>query len=456
MISIKRGIATIAVVQPDDNVVQQKEISGVNMVELIFTLPHCVKFKIQDWATILGETYYVTTSPTRRKEGNRNFSYSLIMEGEQYKLGRVQFMQANPISQYFNNPFFINDRPIVMMTLLLRNIERIFPGEGWKLGNVIDGEVKNLSFDSMNCLEALNYIAEQYQTEWLIDGRTIHLFQKSNAVNYIMKQGENEAFYSLEEKPLDNSNIVNRLYVYGSQTNLPANYRNGRTRLTVGSIPYIEGDTSNGVWEDEVIFDDIKPTNDGVVTGINANPLQFIDTAIPFNVNDHLMDGVTAKVSFETGQLAGYEFDINNYNHSTKTFTINKNTKESAIDIPSAVLRPAVGDKYFVFDIRMPDALVLLGEQKLRYKGVEYMGQRNNEENNLTYTGVCNPLYFKRKGLVLKLADSVIIQDEDLEVNAQKRVVKLSRNVRNPYLYTCEFANRVKENKLVKILSALG
>ncbi len=455
MITINRGNLTVAVVQPDESVVQQKEISGLNLVRLTFTLPFFVHFMVEDWAMVFGETYYITMRPIVVKEGNRNYAYTLDMEGEQYKLGRALYMQENVISQYFNNPFFINDKAEVMMTLLLRNVQRVFPDDGWKLGFVEDTEIRNVQFDGMNCLEVLNLLAEQFETEWLIEGRTIHLYRRTNAVNHIFRQGENEALYSITQQPQDNSNKVNRLYVYGGSKNLPANYRNGRTRLSIGAIPYIEGDTSDGVWEDSVIFDDIIPVNNGEVSGVTSNPLQFIDTAIPFNVNGQLMDGVTAKVTFETGQLAGYEFEISSFNNTTKTFTINKNTQESAIDIPSEALKPTIGDKYFVFDIRMPNELTEQAEDRLRIKGQQYMDERNNPQNNEAFTVACNPLYFKRNGVVLRLADGVLLKDDEMGIDTFKRVIKITRSVRNPHLYTAELANRVKENKLVKLLSQL-
>lgn len=457
MIAIKRKGVTLAMVQPEVNVEQQMEISSIDLVQLTFSLPYFVRFRIEDYIDVFGQRYYVTTRPIWTKVYTRNYTYELNLEGEQYKLGRVRCRQVNSLNQYFNNPFFINDKLETMAILVLNNMQRVFPDDGWNLGYVEETEVKNVQFDSMNCLEVINHLATTFETEWLIEGRTIHIFRKTNAVNHVFKVGENEALLSLTEKPLDNSNKVNRLYVYGGSKNLPVNYRNGRTRLNIGDKPYIEGDTSEGVWEDDVTFDNIFPINDGVVTGVDSgNPLKFTDSNIPFNVNDHLQDSVTAKVAFEgDSQLSGYEFDINNYNHSTKTFTINKNTKESAIDIPSEMFRPKVGDKYFVFDIRMPGELTAIAEGKLRQKGQDKMDDGNNVENNLLYSVVCNPLYFKRKGIVLKLGDSIIIQDEDTGVNTSKRIVRLTRNLREPNMYTAELANKVKDNKLVKLLSRI-
>ncbi|MGJ1196294.1 phage tail protein [Sphingobacterium spiritivorum] len=457
MITIKRGISIIAVVEPMDTVTQEKEVSGGNFINLSFELPYYREFKRMDYAEILGETYYLTQIPTVSKEGKRDYQYTLSMEGEQCKLGRVEFLQSNLIGQYFKNPFFINDKAETFMTLLLRNIERVFPGEGWKLGYVVDSEIKNISFDNQNCLEALSTLAEAFDTEWLIEGRTIHLYRKQSATGLVMKQGEGEALYSLEKKPQDNSNIVTRLYVYGSDKNLPNPYRRGLTRLTVGDLPYIEKQIEEyGIWEDSMTFDDIFPMNLGTITSVDSgNILRFTDANFPFDINSQLIPEAKAKLSFQTGQLAGYEFEISSYNHTSKTFTINKNTQDKAWEVPNSDIKLAAGDTFFVFDIRMSNAWVTAAEQTLRQKAIEYMDQRNDPSENDTYSVVCNPLYFKRTGKTLRIADSVTIEEPEMGILTQKRIVKLSRNVRQPFIYTCELANRPKKNVMVKLLQQL-
>jgi hypothetical protein len=63
-------------------------------------------------------------------------------------------------------------------------------------------------------------------------------------------------------------------------------------------------------------------------------------------------------VVFNTGQLAGYTFEINRYNNATKTITINKNKDEKTLDIPSDLLHMQIGDEYVLVDIVMPQSYI--------------------------------------------------------------------------------------------------
>ena len=80
------------------------------------------------------------------------------------------------------------------------------------------------------------------------------------------------------------------------------------------------------------VFDKIKPHYDGKVTSIVAgNVLQFVDSGFPFDLmakngdeTIYLVPGENAKIHFNTGNLAGYEFEVTNYEHSTRKFTLKK------------------------------------------------------------------------------------------------------------------------------------
>lgn len=445
-----------AVIQPNDAVDQSKEILGGDTVSLVFSLPYHLVFSIGDYASILGDTYYLTTRPVTEKAGRRDYRYTLNMEGEQHKLGRVQYQKQNGIGQFLDSHFFINSTADTFLKLLVDNMNRVFPDEGWKAGYVVDNGVRNIQFDGVNCLEAIATIADAFETEWLVEGRTIHLYRKQNATGLVFRRGENEALYSITSQPQNNGNRVTRLYAYGSNRNLPANYRNGATRLRLGALTYVEKytDEFGTSWEDSQTFDDIFPRRVGEVTAVdNSNPLVFTDGAVDFNVTAHLVDGVTAKVVFESGQLTGYEFELSAYNHAAKTFTIKKNNSELALDIPSESIRPAVGDKYILIDLRMPEVDVLKAENELRQRAISWLDELYI--NSTTFSVTCNPLYFKRNGITLKLADSVTLIDEEMGIVESIRVVKMTRNLRRPELYTVELAKKAKENVIVKLLSTL-
>lgn len=448
--------AVRAIVEPAETVVQAREVLGVDLVQLVFDLPFHTSFAVGDYATVFGYTYYLTTPAVVTKAGGRNYSYSLNMEGEQHKAGRVQYQKPNGIGQFLDSTFFINSTADTFMQLLIDNMNRAFPDEGWQLGYVVaDGAIRNLAFDGVNCLEALNTLAEAFETEWLIEGRKIHLYRKSAGTGLVMRYGEDEALYSITRQPQDNSNPVTRLYAYGSGRNLPQNYRNGATKLRLGALTYVDKYIEQfGLWEDAMTFDDVYPKFIGEVTEVSpAVPYVFTDINIPFNVNDHLVSGLSAKVVFETGQLAGYELELANFNNTTKTFTVNQNTKETALDIPGDQIRPAVGDKYILVDIRMPNQFVQAAEAELLQRANDWIDEQVLAP--MQYSVVCNPLYFKTQGIHPQLGDSITLMDAAMGINEQLRVVKFTRNVRQPSVYSIELARKAKTNPMVKLLSTL-
>lgn len=451
------GGGTRAIVEPNEDVYQEKRILGNNAVQLAFDLPFYTSFAVGDYATIFSETYYITTPAVVKKVGNRNYAYQLDLEGEQHKLGRTQYQKPNGIGQFRNSTFFINSTADTFVLLLIDNMNRAFPDDGWELGYVVaDGTVKNLAFDGVNCLEALNTLAEAFDTEWLVEGRKVHLYRKSAGTGLVLRYGEDEALYSITRAPQDNSNPVTRLYAYGSGRNLPFNYRNGDTRLSLGALTYIDKYIEQfGLWEDTQIFEDIYPKFTGEVTSVDENnELVFTDVNIPFNVNNILADGITAKVVFETGQLAGYELEINNFDDGTKTFTLNKNAQETALDVPGELMRPEVGDKYIVVDIRMPNEFVAAAEAELLQRANDWLDR--NVLSSLSYQVECNPIYFKQNGFRPALGDSMTVIDSDMGINEQLRVVAFTRNLRDPNVYGIELAKRAKESEIVRLFRSIG
>lgn len=98
-----------------------------------------------------------------------------------------------------------------------------------------------------------------------------------------------------------------------------------------------------GIFEGRKNFD-IKPTFTGKVSSVvDGDVLSFIDTSFPFDINAknasgetlYLISGVSAKVHFNSGNLAGYEFEVHAYDHATHKFTLVKQTDDRGNVFPS-------------------------------------------------------------------------------------------------------------------------
>ncbi|MGV4490659.1 hypothetical protein, partial [Ornithobacterium rhinotracheale] len=270
--------------------------------------------------------------------------------------------------------------------------------------------------------------------------------------------GKSKGIKSISRNPYTEASLVTRLYAQGGTKNLPANYRNGQKRLRM-PVPYLEKNTAfYGVVEHVQNFDEIYPKRVGVVTKIFDNePRMFADETLDFDLNEHnqygskyLIAGTSAKVIFQTGDLAGYVLEVQKggFNSQTKAFTLLKNKEEKAFEIPSAQFKPRVGDKYILVDIMMPEAYVLEAERELQAAAQKYLDK--NSKQRFVYGIVPDPLYLKKINFSLKLGNTIRFKDEDFGLDADIRVVSITRDINNPYLTAFEIAEQPTITQLVR------
>ena len=131
-------------------------------------------------------------------------------------------------------------------------------------------------------------------------------------------------------------------------------------------------------------FDDVYPHREGVVTSIVDNDIQkFSDSTLDFDVNEQLIDGVVAKITFNTGYLAGYEFEITSYSRSSKQFTLISYEDSNGLILPNDNLKIQTGDKYVIHDIEMPQSYISNAETELRQKAQDYLNENSLSQCNL-------------------------------------------------------------------------
>ena len=123
-----------------------------------------------------------------------------------------------------------------------------------------------------------------------------------------------------------------------------------------------------------------RPTGPGFITGLGANVYEFYDAAMDFDLNEkdaegntlYLVPGAAAKVHFNTGNLAGYEFEITEYDHMSRRFTIKGFTDENGYSFPNpdnSAFQFAANDDYVLLDIDMPETYKADAEERLSAEG---------------------------------------------------------------------------------------
>jgi hypothetical protein len=218
------------------------------------------------------------------------------------------------------------------------------------------------------------------------------------------------------------------------------------------ALPYLEENADlYGVIEDNYINDDILPHRTGKVTAADATDIyKFTDSLIDFDVNTQVLPGLTAKVTFNSGDLIGYTFDISAFDNGTKQFTILKNKDEKALEIPSSILRPRIGDEYVLTDIEMPASYVKAAEQLLQVKAQEYLDLYSKPL--YSYIIVCDPKWFRANKIKMNIGDVVFLNDLELMIEKYIRVISLTKSLIDEYEYQLELGDVVPTGTLQQII----
>lgn len=426
-------------IRPEGTVTER--IMGEETVNISFSLTSKIEFHIGDKITVFGKDYFLAADPVTNKKNSREFQYQLIFLSVKYSLRDVQLFFYDDENDLTIPEFSIMGTADKCLDVILANANR--DGKSWKKGIVDETEVKNVSFSDINCLEAVAKVAEEFKLEYWIDSdKSIHFTERKPVSGYTFEYGKAKGLKDITRSVLEGGSIVTRLYVKGSDKNLPKNYRKGQKHLRI-DVPYLEANIDKyGKKEHTETFADIYPKRLGTVTAVDENdPNRFVDADLDFDLNEYneygstiLMNGIAAKVIFQTGQLAGYRLELiaaGGFHSATKTFYLNPNKDEKDLQIPSALLRPAVGDKYILEDIMMPNAYVLLAESELKTKAIKYLEQNSTER--FQYTLISDIIYFKNQNISVQLGATARFIDSDFDLDDDIRVTAIQKNIQNPY-----------------------
>jgi hypothetical protein len=474
--------ANIIITQPNGNrvpmqnrrtatgITSAKQNWGLNAedtVDITIESPFPQTYNIGDKITVFGRDYKLNRLPSVKKTGMHQFQYTLQFEGVQYDLFRITYdltvdTTTNELQDVQGDTLTGNLHRF--MTVLIANANRVFPGK-WKLGACPDtiGD-KTLTFgESDNCLSVLQNLCGQsnFNVEFEIVQSngvyTVNLYERvGQTLPFTFEYGKGRGLYDLHRENVSSSNIVTRLKVYGSTENITSKYRADRLCLpgkTKGQS-YIEKPemvAKYGVFEGRKNFDDVKPTFTGSVESV-VDTFSFIDKKFPFDLNAtnasgetlYLINGVSAKIHFNTGNLAGYDFEVKSYDHATHKFTLLKATDDRGDVFPpetSMAFQFGVGNEYKILDVAYPSDIEAEAEAKLAEVGNKYYDQ--NCQPKVQY-GLSVTKAFLEK--LVGTNDSVTnffapgdflhVVDADIDVDKAIRIKSFVRNILDPYDYT--------------------
>lgn len=349
-------------------------------VTLVFSSDAPIAFSLGDNYTNrdLGKRYEIIDLPNPKYNKNTGgYDYELRMDAYYWKW-------RNKIFKYFNlNPdgtttsketsWNITATIDVIMGVFIRNLNdykyKYYAGGQsfiYDLSTLENAsEAKLVSFDNTNIIDALNVIAEAWQCEWWITNNIIHFGKCEYGDNYVplhtLTNGADMANVDDMSQSGNRATYATRIFAYGSDRNLPYNYRETINNEVVNAVvqkrlmlpkdkPYIdayryvsgervyigEPGYENGTEmpqeeaiEGSIMIDKVYPRSKVTITDIQTK--EMTDTIVNEDGSEttdkwtryriklsfasqfkekYILEGKTLRISFESGLLNGMDFDV--------------------------------------------------------------------------------------------------------------------------------------------------
>lgn len=465
---------------------QDVEFMQADTVNLVVSSAVAIDFQLGDYLEICGDVYILNQLPTVKKTGKRLLEYTIVLEGISYQL----------IDTTFFMPFSVSIDALTgtvrdFLDVVIANLNRTHPNK-WSVGSCISGgETKTITYQDQNCLQVLQDLCNQFNVEFSIsrvsgtDSYRINIAaQIGNNTGMTFRYGPQGVslstgwLYNITRTAQDNGEFATKLYVYGGSQNLPASYCNDRqssrlclptaTTKTDSFLTDADAVALYGVKERVKIYDEIHPEYKGTATTVYVNNiLKFRDSHFNFDLNAkdeqgntlYLIPGTSAKITFQSGNLAGYEFEVAEdgftwTSGSGATFTIVQKKDSNGMLFPNDDLKISQNDKYIITDIVLPQSYITAAANKLKTKAdadfalCKTPGAEYAIEVASPWIKKCRNAGLITSDKVFTPGDIVTVIDDDLGIGGtgkQLRITGFSRNLLKPDEYTLNVAVYVKK-----------
>lgn len=400
--------------------------------------------KINDTIDVFGSVYRINSLPSVTKVNNNLYEYEIIGQGLMYDLLRCKFFNADVVGFKTDMEFPLIGDLELFLGVIVNNMVRLDPD--WELGTFpANTETKTLTFSGDTCLSALQKICNEYKIDFWIKKQAgkfrIFTGAYGNTIPVNFEYGKGKGLYSLARTNVNDNEVVTRMYVSGGSQNLPSGYRDWSRTLKLPVVDFLEDAAliaQMGLIEGSVEFPDIYPKRTGTITKI-SDTFKFEDNTMDFDLAEknpddtykYLIPGTSVKVHFNTGNLAGYEFEIkkNGYKHADKSFEIIPFKNEQGQKFPDenqSAFQFNEGDEYVLLDIIMPAVYVENAENELLTKGTEQFNL--HKQAKVTYNLDCDPKYIESLAYQFEIGDYVQVKDAALGIDKVLRINSITKN----------------------------
>lgn len=483
-------------VEVDDSSYRHHVVMGEHNLMLRYSLAEHVEIPVGAYCVFQGETYTLERPESFKMRHRRAFEYSVLMEAAQYKAKVWKFV--NPIDGRIK--FSLTARPREHLQMLVDNLNEREP-ERWTIGKCLDDVERVITYDNAYCWDAISQMAEEFGTEFEFSGREVSLrkveYNTNNPLPLSYGKGNGIKPGTSRSNPTEQT--ISKLYVQGGERNIDSSkYGASQLHLPKGGKIAFDGDKFEGdegftpglartyvadnkgysirrsdipqVLGAEDSFDCsyIYPSRVGsvsevVVANKDKHFYDIIDNTIPVLLNyaSCVIAGETLSIVFQSGMLAGKEFEVKYINAAGggkkgQRFEIVPQEIDGQT-MPNETFAPRVGDKYAVFHCMLPSSYIrddknkLGAEWNMMRQAVRYLYNRENE--GYVYSLSVDEIWAKRNWTQLQgriiLGGMILFSDESFQVQGVRlRITGIKDYINAPNKIEIELSDNLVRGSL--------
>lgn len=474
---------------------ERKAIMEIALLTIKWTTENFVEFPIGTRTTYRGTTYTLHTEPKVKKVHSRLYEYDITLEAPEADLARLKFkFPADGRLQ-----FSLTAKPQEFIRYIVDNLNERGTQRWQGLTSLpADTSEKTLTFNHNTLIEALKSVCEAFKTEWSAEAGVLTLgaveFEKQSPITLAYGKGKGLLPGLVRT---DNGKVapLGRMYVQTTTRNIPESYQRKTLKLASGTWHFNGTTFTNAPTADSTAYNttekyvelankavisaeasteisDIYPKRVGVVSQVfkleratrkTANGkdsatsilFDFTDTTNEVDYKAHIIKGETAKLIFQSGACAGREFEFQ-YKHEEKRFLLVPLSADDSI-FPSETFPIAVGDKYAVFGIELPNQYVTAAETEAAKAAVATLHKQ--AQDRISITAEVQSLWLKKQtdptiARKLRIGGFVSFQDPALSPKPYTiRIKAIKRPLTDPEAPTLELSNEpVQTNSISTVI----
>ena len=291
----------------DDASYAYREIMGDCKLYLAFALTQHVELPIGAYVDFQGERYTLMAVADVSIQHNRDYEYKVTFEGPQARFSKYRI--HNPVDGRL--VFEMIAKPQEHLAMIVANLTQREGAGSWAVGACIDGPEKSLSYNHTKLNDALTQLANAYDTEWELSGRSINLNKvEFNADSPLaLGYGRDQGFKpGVGRVNFGETGQIERLNVQGGDRNISrAEYGNDTLLLPKGFAFKFDGEkfqyAVNGSTATEYGFDASKAVD--MVTDENGFSVSLANAGSA--CNEESLD-VTHVYPKRVGEVTGVRY----------------------------------------------------------------------------------------------------------------------------------------------------